>query len=135
MYTLSQEGLTLCAEGPRLWLEDSRRGQRWTLDPASAVWGGADAVEGAGPLRRMTFESAGQRADCLYQSYRAGEAEVCLEYRLSQGAMTATLMPIKGRAVECVSLPGAFHGQAIGGRTFDMAANDGVTDRVYQLYP
>ena len=24
---------------------------------------------------------------------------------------------------------------AIGGRTFDMAANDGVTDRVYQLYP
>ena len=112
MYTLSQEGLTLCAEGPRLWLEDSRRGQRWTLDPASAVWGGADAVEGAGPLRRMTFESAGQRADCLYQSFRAGEAEVCLEYRLSQGAMTATLTPIKGRAVECVSLPGAFHGQA-----------------------
>ena len=24
---------------------------------------------------------------------------------------------------------------AIGGRTFDMAANDGVTDRVHQLYP
>ena len=24
---------------------------------------------------------------------------------------------------------------AIGGRTFDMAANDGVTDRVYRLYP
>ena len=39
MYTLSQEGLTLCAEGPRLWLEDSRRGQRWTLDPASG-WSG-----------------------------------------------------------------------------------------------
>ncbi len=114
MYTLSQEGLTLYVEGPQLWLEDGSRGQRWTLDPASAVWGEADAVEGGGPLRRLAFESAGQRADCLYQSFRAGETLVCVEYRLSKGGVTVTLAPIEGEGPACVSLPGAFHGQPAG---------------------
>ncbi len=112
--TLSGDGLTLHVEGPELWLEDGPRGQRWTLDPASAVWGGPDAVEGAGPLHRLEFESAGQRGDCLYQNFRAGEIPVSLEYRLSKGRVTVTLLPVEGGGLECVSLPGAFHGQPAG---------------------
>ena len=101
--TLSEGGITLCVEGPQLWLEDGSRGQRWTLDPASAVWGEADAVEGAGPLRRLAFESAGRQGDCLYQSFRAGEKHVKMEYRLSKGAVTVTLVPLEGEGPAAIA--------------------------------